>query len=169
MRRRIIIGICSALCVALLVMTAGCITINPKPDSASSSSSGSSSSSSSSASGSSTSGSTGSSSTGSSTSTSSAWPDNAHTAGVPQPQFAANVTLTLNESIFFSITYSGVAASDAATYLQQLKDAGFTKVESNTDIVGTTSYNATNPNSRQHLSFTYASTSKTMTVALNHY
>lgn len=94
------------------------------------------------------------------------WPDNENTAGVPRPTTQAAITQVIDENGLTNITYGDVPMAEAKVYLTQLKDAGFTEVESSTDIKETISYVATNPDSRTHLCFNYNSDG-TMAVSLD--
>ncbi len=68
------------------------------------------------------------------------WPDNENTAGVPRPTTQAAITQVIDENGLTNITYGDVPMAEAKVYLTQLKDAGFTEVESSTDIKETISY-----------------------------
>lgn len=100
-------------------------------------------------------------------STNSGWPDNANTASVPRPTFSATPISVVDSGGITAITYSGISSDDSATYLQQLKDAGFTSVEANTNVAGAVSYVARNVNTKTHLSYSFTSSSGSLTVSLD--
>ncbi len=108
-------------------------------------------------------------STATETTTQSDWPDNAETANVPRPTFSAAPISVINSNNLVAITYSGIADADARTYLQQLKDAGFTSVDADTDVSGTISYVARNPETLTHLSYSYTASSGSLTVSLDRF
>ncbi len=152
MKMKKLIAISLMLSLAcVLVLIVGCSTKNTSSSSSSSTNSTSSSSPSSST----------------SQSTASSWPDNANTANVPRPTFAASSTSVLDSGGITAITYKGISSEDSATYLQQLKDAGFTKVEADSNVVGTVSYVARNVNTQTHLSYSFTSSSGLLTVSLD--
>ncbi len=96
------------------------------------------------------------------------WPDNENTSGVPRPTFSGDV-FVINQGGLTSFTYSGISSDDAQTYLQELKDSGFTKVESDSNAFGTISYAARNANTGTHMSYSYTSTSGSLTLSLDRF
>lgn len=96
------------------------------------------------------------------------WPENANTSGVPRPAFVGDA-FVIDQNGLTSFTYSGVSSQDAAAYLQELKDSGFTKVEADTKAAGTVSYVARNVNTGTHLSYSYTSTGGSLTISLDRF
>lgn len=107
------------------------------------------------------------SSSASSQATSAEWPDNANTADVPRPTFAATPVSVIDSGGITAITYSKITADESAVYLQSLKDAGFTQIEADTNVAGTVSYVARNVDTKTHLSYSFTSSSGTLTVSLD--
>lgn len=107
--------------------------------------------------------------TPSSTAVTGSWPENANTANVPAPSFtgSAKQVSVIDSGGITALTYTGVEGEEAEAYLQELKDVGFTGVESDTNVLGTHSYTARNVDTKTHLSFTYTSAGKTLTVSLD--
>lgn len=151
--------------LATATMLTGVLALAATGCAAPASTSGSSSSSSPSASSTST---TLSASSSSSSQATSSWPDNANTADVPRPTFAGE-PFVLDEGDLTSFSYLNISEADARAYLDELKAAGFTSVEANTDGYGSISYVARNPQTGTHLSFSYSTGGGSLTVALDRF
>lgn len=96
------------------------------------------------------------------------WPENENTAGVPAPPFDEQPTVLDTEELT-SLTYLDVDEEEARAYLDELKQAGFTQVESDSDVLGSISYVARNPETGVHLSFSYTASTGSTTISLDRY
>ncbi len=95
------------------------------------------------------------------------WPVCKNTEGVPKPDYA--IDYAFNEDGETGIVFIDVSEEQARQYLRQIKNAGYTDVESSSEVEGAISYVAKRSDGERHLCYTYESKEKRLSVFIDNF
>ncbi len=93
------------------------------------------------------------------------WPVCENTEGVPKPDFT--IDYTFDEDGETGIVFADVSEEEARQYLRQIKNAGYTEVESSSEVAGAISYVAKRSDGKRHLCYTYEKDQKRLSVFID--
>ena len=93
------------------------------------------------------------------------WPVCRNTEGIPKPDYA--IDYAFDEDGETGIVFVDVSEDEARQYLRQIKNAGYTNVESSSEVEGAISYVAKREDGERHLCYTYEPDEKRLSIFID--
>ncbi len=93
------------------------------------------------------------------------WPVCKNTEGVPKPDYT--IDYAFDEDGETGIVFTDVSEEEARQYLRQIKNAGYTEVESSSEVEGAISYVAKRSDGERHLCYTYEPDEKRLSIFID--